>query len=61
VTCASASPASAKELAKRWGVTPSQLAIGWVLAKKLSFVPTLGMRTAQQLDEALAAKPLSAG
>jgi aryl-alcohol dehydrogenase-like predicted oxidoreductase len=50
-----------QELAKGWGITPSQLAIGWVLAKQPSFVPTLGMRTMQQLDEALAAKPLSAG
>jgi aryl-alcohol dehydrogenase-like predicted oxidoreductase len=26
-------------LAKRWGITPSQLAIGWVLAKVPEFVP----------------------
>ncbi|HYH97759.1 hypothetical protein [Hyalangium sp.] len=32
-------------LAKRWGITPSQLAIGWVLGKQPRFVPTLGMRT----------------
>lgn len=47
-------------LAKRWGITLSQLAIGWVLGKQPQFVPTLGMRTLQQLDEALAAKPLTA-
>jgi aryl-alcohol dehydrogenase-like predicted oxidoreductase len=48
-------------LAKRWGMTPTQLAIGWVLGKQPpQFVPTLGMRTMQQLDEALAAKPLTA-
>jgi aryl-alcohol dehydrogenase-like predicted oxidoreductase len=47
-------------LAKRWGITPSQLAIGWVLAKQPSFTPTLGMRTMQQLDEALSARPLTA-
>ncbi|EYF08164.1 aldo/keto reductase [Chondromyces apiculatus] len=47
-------------LAKRWGITPSQLAIGWVLGKQPQFVPTLGMRTIQQLDEALTAKPLTA-
>lgn len=46
-------------LAQRWGITPSQLAIGWVLGKKPRFIPTLGMRTLQQLDEALAARPLS--
>lgn len=48
------------ELARRWGITPSQLAIGWVLGKQPQLVPTLGMRTLQHLDEALAAKPLSA-
>jgi aryl-alcohol dehydrogenase-like predicted oxidoreductase len=47
-------------LAARWGITSSQLAIGWVLGKQPRFVPTLGMRTLQQLDEALAAKPLTA-
>ncbi len=47
-------------LAKRWSITPSQLAIGYVLGKQPQLVPTLGMRTLQQLDEALAAKPLSA-
>jgi len=47
-------------LAKRWGITPSQLAIGWALAKQPWFTPTLGMRTLPQLDEALATKPLTA-
>jgi aryl-alcohol dehydrogenase-like predicted oxidoreductase len=47
-------------LAQRWGITLSQLAIGWVLGKQPQFVPTLGMRTLQQLDEAIAAKPLTA-
>jgi aryl-alcohol dehydrogenase-like predicted oxidoreductase len=47
-------------LAQRWGITSSQLAIGWVLGKRPQLVPTLGMRTIQQLDEALAAKPLTA-
>lgn len=47
-------------LARRWGITPSQLAIGWVLGKQPRFVPTLGMRTLRQLDEAVAAAPLTA-
>ena len=47
-------------LAQRWGMTPSQLAIGWVLGKQPQLVPTLRMRTMQQLDAALAANPLSA-
>jgi aryl-alcohol dehydrogenase-like predicted oxidoreductase len=47
-------------LAKRWNITQSQLAIGWVLGKQPQFVPTLGMRTLHQLDEAFAAKPLTA-
>ena len=52
--------ASLQGLAKRWGLAPSQLAIGWVLGKQPQFVPTLGMRTLQQLDEACAAKALTA-
>jgi len=46
-------------LATRWGITPSQLAIGWVLGKQPAFVPILGMRKLHQLDEALTARPLS--
>ena len=52
--------ASLRELAEKWGTTPSQLAIGWVLAKVPEFVMTLGMRTLQQLEEALSARPLTA-
>ena len=52
--------AALQDLATRWGITPSQLAIGWALGKQPQFVPTLGMRTIQQLDEALTAKPLTA-
>ncbi len=47
-------------LAKRWGITASQLAIGYALGKQPQFVPTLGMRTLRQLEEALAARPLTA-
>ncbi|HET9992025.1 MAG TPA: aldo/keto reductase [Kofleriaceae bacterium] len=52
--------AGLRGLAQRWNITPSQLAIGWVLGKQPRLTPTLGMRTLQQLDEALAAKPLTA-
>ena len=52
--------AGLQDLATRWGITTSQLAIGWALGKQPQFVPTLGMRTLQQLDEALTAKPLIA-
>jgi aryl-alcohol dehydrogenase-like predicted oxidoreductase len=52
--------AGLRDLATRWGITLSQVAIGWALGKQPQFVPTLGMRTIQQLDEALAAKPLIA-
>jgi aryl-alcohol dehydrogenase-like predicted oxidoreductase len=52
--------ANLAELAKRWGITASQLAIGYVLAKQPHFTPTLGMRTMQQLEEAIAAQPLNA-
>lgn len=47
-------------LARTWGMTPSQLAIGYVMGKQPGFYPTLGMRTMAQLEEALAAKPLTA-
>jgi aryl-alcohol dehydrogenase-like predicted oxidoreductase len=52
--------ASLNELARTWSLTASQLAIGYVLAKQPQFVPTLGIRTMQQLDEAVASKPLTA-
>jgi aryl-alcohol dehydrogenase-like predicted oxidoreductase len=52
--------AGLQDLATRWGITPSQLAIGWVLGKQPQFVPTLGVRTIHQLDDALTAKPLIA-
>jgi aryl-alcohol dehydrogenase-like predicted oxidoreductase len=52
--------ANLQNLAKRWSISASQLAIGYVLAKQPQFVPTLGMRTMQQLDEAVAAMPLTA-
>ncbi len=52
--------AGLQTLAARWALTPSQLAIGWVLAKQPRLTPTLGIRTIAQLDEALGAKPLTA-
>jgi aryl-alcohol dehydrogenase-like predicted oxidoreductase len=52
--------AGLRELGKEWGMSPGQLAIGYVLGKEPKLTPTLGMRTLEQLDEALAAKPLSA-
>jgi aryl-alcohol dehydrogenase-like predicted oxidoreductase len=51
--------AGLRGLAQRWGLTPGQLAIGWVLARQPRLTPTLGMRTLAQLDEALAARPLT--
>jgi aryl-alcohol dehydrogenase-like predicted oxidoreductase len=47
-------------LATRWGITAGQLAIGWVLGTQPRFVPTLGVRTIRQLDDALTARPLTA-
>jgi aryl-alcohol dehydrogenase-like predicted oxidoreductase len=43
-------------------MTPGQLAVAWVLAKRPGFVPIVGSRTRAQLTEALGAleKPLSA-
>ena len=42
-------------LATDKGVTPSQLAIAWVLARGASIIPTVGARTRAQLDESLGA------
>jgi len=43
------------ELAERKGITPSQLAIAWVLAKRDWIVPVMGSRTRKQLAETLGA------
>jgi aryl-alcohol dehydrogenase-like predicted oxidoreductase len=42
-------------LATAKGVTPSQLAIAWVLSKGVDIVPVLGARTRRQLQESLGA------
>jgi len=44
-----------RELAGERGVTASQLAIAWVLAKSPAIVPLIGARTRQQLAESLGA------
>ena len=44
-----------KQIAEAWGITPSQLAIAWVLAKGDSIIPVMGARTRAQLAESLAA------
>jgi aryl-alcohol dehydrogenase-like predicted oxidoreductase len=51
--------AGLQALTSKWAMTPSQLAIGWVLGKQPRLTPTLGIRSMAQLDEAIAAKPLS--
>jgi aryl-alcohol dehydrogenase-like predicted oxidoreductase len=43
------------KLADAEGVTPSQLALAWVLSKGSDIVPVVGARTRSQLDECLAA------
>jgi aryl-alcohol dehydrogenase-like predicted oxidoreductase len=47
--------ASLRAVAAEKGVTPSQLAIAWVLAKGDTIVPVIGARTRPQLAEALGA------
>jgi aryl-alcohol dehydrogenase-like predicted oxidoreductase len=42
-----------RQLAANWNITPTQLAIAWVLAKNSSVVPVIGARTRSQLAEAL--------
>jgi aryl-alcohol dehydrogenase-like predicted oxidoreductase len=44
-----------REMAAARGVTPSQLAIAWVLAKSDRVVPLIGARTRAQLTESLGA------
>lgn len=44
-----------RALAAERNVTPSQLAIAWVLSRSPSIVPVVGARTRAQLDEALGA------
>lgn len=48
-----------KRLASERGVTPSQLAIAWVLHKSDHIVPVVGARTRPQLEESLAAVNLA--
>jgi aryl-alcohol dehydrogenase-like predicted oxidoreductase len=44
-----------KNLSSEKGVTPTQLAIAWVLGKSKSIVPVIGARTRTQLQESLQA------
>lgn len=46
---------SLKRLANEKGVTPTQLAIAWVLAKSRTIVPVIGARKRGQLEESLQA------
>ena len=47
------------QIASEKGVTKSQLAIAWVLAKNKSVIPLIGARTRRQLAESLAALEIS--
>jgi len=47
--------ATLAKLAAERGVSPSQLAIAWVLAKGPGLVPVIGARTRKQLEESLGA------
>lgn len=53
--------AALNSLAKQKNVTPSQLAIAWVLAKSPTFVPVIGARKRTQLNEALKALTITLG
>jgi aryl-alcohol dehydrogenase-like predicted oxidoreductase len=48
-----------RRIASDRGMTPSQLAIAWVLAKGPGIVPLIGARTRKQLTESLAALTIS--
>jgi aryl-alcohol dehydrogenase-like predicted oxidoreductase len=45
-----------QKLASEKGVSPSQLAIAWVLAKGPNIVPVIGARTRAQLTDSLGAR-----
>jgi aryl-alcohol dehydrogenase-like predicted oxidoreductase len=44
-----------KHIAQSKGISQSQLAVAWVLAKNSNVIPVIGARTRQQLSESLAA------
>jgi aryl-alcohol dehydrogenase-like predicted oxidoreductase len=44
-----------KQIAAKKGITQSQLAVAWVLARNSNVIPVIGARTRQQLSESLAA------
>jgi aryl-alcohol dehydrogenase-like predicted oxidoreductase len=50
-----ARPASVKNFASEKGISPSQLAIAWVLANGKNIVPVVGARKRTQLSESLGA------
>jgi aryl-alcohol dehydrogenase-like predicted oxidoreductase len=54
-TCFDARPVSVKNFASEKGISPSQLAIAWVLAKGKNIVPVVGARKRTQLSESLGA------
>lgn len=47
------------KVAQLEGVTPAQAALGWLLAKPVVAAAVVGARTREQLEETLAARPLS--
>jgi aryl-alcohol dehydrogenase-like predicted oxidoreductase len=53
--------ATLRRLAAARGVSPSQLAIAWLLAKDPNIVPVIGARTPAQLAESLAALKIALG
>jgi len=50
---------SLRQLAQEKGVSATQLAVAWVLAKGKSIVPVMGARTRKQLEEILGALELT--
>ena len=44
-----------KQIATKKGITQSQLAVAWALAKNANVIPVIGARTRHQLSESLAA------
>ncbi len=48
-----------KEIAKPWGVTPFRVMFAWMLSRKVSIVPILGVSKISQFEDNLGALDLT--
>jgi aryl-alcohol dehydrogenase-like predicted oxidoreductase len=50
--------AAIADFARERSLSPAKVLLGWSLAKQPDFLPLIGVKNLDQLDEALAARPL---